>query len=147
MIIQQVNVERFGLRSDFEADEAHQLDAIAFRNDTWLKFEVEAHFAISDGVLEVDVAEAIVLLLADVGEREVVSANEANGAACEESADDAFGSDEAVFGVGALEEFVEEKEDGRTTFCEVADLAEAGDFGIEAGAALVQGIIDEDACS
>src|SRR5271156_3063843 len=134
-------------KSDFEAYEAHQFDAVAFRNDPWMELEVEGHLAIRDGVLEVDVAKTIVLMLADVGEREVVGANEANCAACEESADDAFGPDEAVFGVGALEEFVKEKEDGRTTFGAIADLAEAGDFGIEAGATLLQGIIDEDACS
>ena len=74
-------------------------------------------------------------------------ADEANGADCEESADDAFGSDEAVFGVCALEEFVEEEEDRRVAFGEVADLAEARDLGIEAGTALLQGIVDQDACT
>ena len=74
-------------------------------------------------------------------------AYEANGAGCEQSADDAFSSDEAVFGVGALEEFVEEEEDRGVAFGEVADLAEARDLGVEAGTALLQGIVDEDACA
>ena len=45
-------------------------------------------------------------MLADVGQGEVVRADEADGAAVQQGADDAFGSDEAVFGVCALQEFV-----------------------------------------
>ena len=65
----------------------------------------------------------------------------------EESADDAFGSDEAVFRVGALEEFVEQKEDRWGPFREVADLAQASNLGVEAGVAFLKRVVDEDACA
>ena len=102
-------------------------------------------FAVFDLVLEVDVVEAGVFLIADVGEGEIVGTDEANGAVCEQSADDTFGPDEAVFGVCALQELVEQEEDRRMVFGEVADVAEAGDLGVEAGAALLERVVDEDA--
>ena len=94
-----------------------------------------------------DVVEAAVLLSADVGEGEIVRADEADGAACQQSADDAFGSDEAVFRVCALKEFVEQEEDRGMFFGEVADVAQAGDLGVEAGAAFLEGVVDENACA
>ena len=83
----------------------------------------------------------------DVGEREIVRADEADGAAGEQGPHDAFGTDEAVFGVCALQEFVQKEEDGRIFFGEVADLAETGDLGVEAGAAFLERVVDENACA
>ncbi len=51
------------------------------------------------------------------------------------------------FEVCALKKLVEEEEDGGMFFGEVADLAEARDLGIEAGAALLEGVVDENACT
>jgi len=67
-----------------------------------VKLEIERHFAILNLILEMDVLEAVVLLCADVGEGKIVRADETDRTACQESAYDAFGSDEAVFRVCAL---------------------------------------------
>ena len=83
----------------------------------------------------------------EVGEGEVVGADEADGSGFEEGADYAFGADEAVFGVGALEEFVEQEEEWGLVLGEVAEVAETGDLGVETGAAFLQGVVDEDAGS
>src|ERR1700722_10065334 len=69
--------------SNFEADEAHELDAVAFGDDTFLQLEIEFHLAVFDLVLEMDVVEAGIALLAYVGQGEVVSADEADGSAVE----------------------------------------------------------------
>ena len=133
--------------SDFEADEAHEFDSVAVRDDAVAELVVELHFAVFDFVLEVDVVEGVGVDGGEVGEGEVVGADEADGSGFEEGADYAFGPDEAVFGVGALEEFVEEEEEWGLALGEVAEVAEAGDLGVEAGAALLQGVVDEDAGS
>lgn len=51
---------------DFEADEAHEFDAVTFGDDAFLELVVELHFSIFYVVLEVGVAG--VALVADVGE-------------------------------------------------------------------------------
>src|SRR5579859_2587349 len=102
----------FRRRLNLESDEPHELDPVAFRDDTIVKLEVECHSAILNLVLKMDVSETAVLFLADVGQGQVVGADEADGAACQESAYDPFGADEAVLRVCALEELVQEKEDG-----------------------------------
>jgi len=94
------------MASDFESYETHQLDSVALGDDAVLELEVELHFAVFDLVLEVHVMQAVVSLLADVGQGKVVSADEADGSAVQQGADDAFGTDETVLRVGALEEFV-----------------------------------------
>ena len=76
-----------------------------------MQLEVELHFAVFDLVLEMDVMQAVILVFADVGEGQVVRADEAYGAAGEKGTYYAFGSNEAVFRVCALEEFVEQEEE------------------------------------
>ena len=100
-----------------------------------------------DLVLKMDVVKARVALVADVGKGQIVGADEADGAAVEKGADYTFGSGEAVFGVGSLEKFIEKEEDRGIVFGEVADLAETRDLGVEAGASLLERVVDEDACA
>ena len=71
--------------------------------------------------------------------------DEADGAACQKSPHDAFSSNEAVFGVCALEKFIEKKENGRVIFGEVADVAQARDLRVKARAAFLEGVVDENA--
>jgi hypothetical protein len=78
--------------SNVETYQAHQFDAVTFGDDAVMQFEVETHFAISDGVLEVNVAEVAAQLHVHVSECEVVGANEADGSAAEQRADYALGS-------------------------------------------------------
>ena len=54
--------------------------------------------------------------------------------------DHRLGPDPAVVGVGAVEDLVEQEEDRRRSGGHVADHAQALDFGIEAGYALLQGV-------
>jgi hypothetical protein len=137
MAVQFVNAcWRIVAGSDFQAYESHELDSVAPGDDAVLQLEVELHFSVFDVVLEVDVAEAwVVLAASDVGEGEIVGADEADSAGVQQGLDDAFGSDEAVLRVCPLEEFVEEKEDRGMLFGEVADVTQASDLGVEAGTA------------
>ncbi len=106
--------------SDFEAYEAHEFDSVAVGDYAVVEFVVEGHFAVCNFVLQVDVAEGVGGGAGQMGEGEVVGADEADGSGFEEGVDYAFGSDEAVFGVGALEEFVEEEEEWRLMLGEIA---------------------------
>ena len=133
--------------SDFQADQAHEFDSVAVGDYAVAEFVVEGHLAVGDLVLQVDVVEGVGGGAGQVGEGEVVRADEADGSGFEEGADYAFGADEAVFGVGALQELVEEEEEWGLLLGEVAEVAEPGDLGVEAGAALLQGVVDEDAGS
>src|ERR1700729_3406473 len=137
--------ETFALTLDFEADKAHQFDAVALGDDSVAELEVELHLAVFDLVLEMDVVEASVSLFADVCKGQVVCADEADGAARQQGAHESLRPDETIFGVCALEELIEQEEDGRVAFGEIADLTEAGDLGVEAGVAFLQRIVDENA--
>lgn len=138
---------RWGWGLDVEADEAHEGDAVALHGCAFAEGEVEVHLVVEDLVLEVHVFEGVGREAVDVGEGEVVGGDDADGAEVDEGAEDALRADEAVFGVGALEEFVEEEEDAVAAggFGEGADAVEAVDFGVEAGVAFVEGVVDEDA--
>jgi len=132
---------------NLDPDEPHQFDAVAFGDNAIVQLEIEGHSAVPNVVLEMDVVEAVVLLSADVGEREVVRADEANCAAREQGTHDAFCTGEAVFRVCPLEELVEQEEDRGLLFGEVADVAQAGDLGVEAGVAFLERVVDENACA
>ncbi len=70
MVVQFVNAgRRIVVGSDFEAYESHEFDTVALCDDAVLQLEVELHFAVFDVVLEVDVVQArVVLIAADVGQ-------------------------------------------------------------------------------
>src|SRR5580692_6192955 len=68
--------------------------------------------------------------------------HEASGAALEQTADDRLGSDASVMRVGAVQDLVEQKEHGRRAAGPIDDLLEAKQLGVEAGSALLEGVVD-----
>ena len=75
---------------------AHQLDAVAAGDDTLAQSEIEFHSAVLELILEVNVAERAGFETPDVGEREIVRADEADGMTLHERAHDSFGTDAPV---------------------------------------------------
>lgn len=69
---------------------------------------------------------------AQLRDREVVGADEADGVGCEQGVHDALGSDEAIAGVRSLKQLVEEKEERWPLRCKIANVAKTRDFGVKA---------------
>ena len=97
--------------SGVDADEAEDGEGAGGGVDAGLEDVVEGERIGGVGAGHVDV-EAVERGGGDVGEREVVGGERADGVRAIEGADDGSGGGEAVGGVGAAEDFVDEEEDG-----------------------------------
>src|SRR5450631_981510 len=129
--------------SNIESDRPHELDAVALGNDAGMQLEVKTQLAVAKLVLKVNVLQGACLESGNVGERQVMSADEADRSPFDQCTNDAVRSDEPVGGVRSLQELIQEKQQRQRRRFEKA--SQPGDLGVEARAALMQRIIDADA--
>ena len=78
----------------------------------------------------------------DLGEGEVVRGHEPDGAMPDEPAEHRLSAGSPVARIGAIEHFVEEEQQRRTSRREVDDCAQPCDLGVEAGGARLQRVLD-----
>src|SRR5215469_3181892 len=128
--------------SDLEPDGSHQFEAVALGDDALAQAIVEFHAPIFKLILEVNVVQVGADRAVHLGQGEVMGADQPNGAAVDQGQNDAFGADSAIFRVGALQQLVEQEENGESAGSEIENLAQTLDLGVEARAALVQGVVD-----
>jgi allantoicase len=88
--------------SDFEADEAHEFEGVALRNDSVAQLEIEAHFSVLDEILKVGIAHNAADGCGHVRERQIVCGDHSNGAVVDQRAYEAFCSDSAVMRIGTF---------------------------------------------
>ena len=105
--------------------------ALLLRDDAGAHEVVEPDLAVFDLVFEVDVGGAIAEYVGDLGQRQVVGGDQADRAALDQAAHDGFGADAAVVGIGAVQELVDQEQDGQRAGGQVDDLAQPRDLGVE----------------
>ena len=120
------------LPSDLEADRAHELEGVALLDDAGSHAVVELHAPLDDLVLEVHVAGDRREGVGDTREGEVVGGDQAERPACQKPANHGLGADAAIVRVGAVEDLVEQEQDGKRALREAHDLAQPRDLGVEA---------------
>src|SRR5665213_2080269 len=70
--------------SHLQSDGPHQLNAIALRHDALAQLEIEAHSAVFEKVLEVDIVQGACRQVRNIGQCQVVRADESDRATLEE---------------------------------------------------------------
>src|SRR3954466_7233467 len=98
------------LINDTEADGAHQLESVAGLHDSGLEFVIENQPALFDAVLEMEIGCALAKGRGDLGEGEIVGADHTDGVVGQEFAEYKLGSRKPVVGVGAGQQFIQQKE-------------------------------------
>ena len=101
---------------------------------------IEGDLAVLDLVLEMDVGGALAQLVGDIGQREIVRGDQADGAALHQAAHQRRGADPPVVRVGAVQELVDQEQHGQRPGRLVQNLAQAQDLGVEARDAALQRI-------
>src|ERR1700761_7504118 len=134
-------------RLHFEADHPHQLNAIALRDDTIMQSEIEAHFAVDDRVLKMDIVYVSGVHRSDVRQRQIVCADHPDGPTGKQSTNYAFCSDQSIFGIGPLKQLIQQKENRRMLFGEIADLTQTSDLRIETRTSFLQRVVHQNACT
>ena len=112
------------------------------RNDSWTHSIIEQHFAVLEPVFEVDVLDLGRESVADLGQGQVVGRYKADRAQIDQAADDRFGPDASIVRVGAVEQLVEQEEQGEWSAGAHDDLTHPGDLGIKPRAAGLERILD-----
>ena len=88
-----------------------------------MQLEVELHAAVDQLVLEMQIAQALAAGDLDFRQREVVSADQPDRAAAEQSTNDALRADEAVLRIRALQNLVEQEQQRRRPRGKLVELA------------------------
>jgi hypothetical protein len=130
------------LRREGDADDFHQLKGVGGGANAGADFVVKAEFFVFDLVGEVDVLDLGAEGLAEFGEFEVMGRDGAEGASLEEVGDHGEGGLSTFGGVGAVEHFIEEKEERRGGVALFEDALDAVEFGHKVGDALFEGIFE-----
>src|SRR5262245_50814433 len=78
----------------------------------------------------------------NLSEREIMRRHETDGASFDQSFHDSFSSNRAIMRVGAVEDFVEEKQKRNIAFCQVHGLTNALNLCIEARCSRLERIVN-----
>ena len=126
-----------------QPDGAHQLDAVALGDDAGPQLEIELELAVHQFVLEMHVHDAPGVKSGNIGQGQIVRADQADRAALDQGANESLRADAPIRRIGTLQQFVQQKQQRQRAGLE--QLAQSGDLGIKARAALMQRIVDADA--
>ena len=124
--------------SDFEPHRAHQLDGVALGDDARLQLVVEAHLAVFDVVLEVDVVDAGRELVGDLRQGEVVGGDDAEAPRSIRPRTTASAPMRRSWELVPCNTSSSRKSTGSDALREVDHHAQAGDLGEEVGSAGLQ---------
>lgn len=127
---------------NIQPDGAHEGQSVASRYDARAQAVVEGHTAILKLVFEMHIGRMGCEVVSDVGQRKIMSGDKPNRGAVDKPGDYRLGSQAAVVRVSALKEFVQEEQQGERPGGEAHELANAADFGIEAGMTGLEGILN-----
>ena len=108
-----------------------------------MQCEIEAEPAVLQFILKVHIDQRLRIEARQIGERQIMCADQANGAFFEQGADDALSSHAPVGRVRTLQKFIQQKQQrqGRG----LKQLPQVGDLGVEARTAFMQGVVDANA--
>jgi len=124
---------------DIQADRPHQFEPIALGDNSVTELVIERDPSVRQFVLKVDIAKASIARFdTNVGQREIVCADQADRSALHQSAQNSFGSDAAVIRVRSLQKFVEQEKQSWRFTREVEDLSQPLDFSVEPRTAFLE---------